>query len=153
MATMLDEKMHEKEIEKREEKWDEKWHRDPVGSVVGALFLIWLGVVLLASQIGLMDTFTSILTSLSIEPYDLPIDIPFFNLTTWQVFFLGAAAILLVEVIVRLLVPAYRRPLLGSIIGAIVFVSLATGQWNIIGPLIVLAIGLYSLARGLIRRR
>ena len=93
------------------------------------------------------------LARLSIRPYDLPFDIPFFNLGAWQVFFLGAGVFLLIEVVVRLLVPLYRRQVLGAFIGAIVFFALGLGNWTIIWPLILVAIGVTVLLGGLVRGR
>jgi hypothetical protein len=140
-------------MQKREEKQEEKWHRDPLGSVVGAFILIWAGVVLLAANMGSLDVFTDFLARLSIRPYDLPFDIPFFSLGAWQVFFLGAGVILLFEILVRLLVPAYRRQVFGTFIGAIVFLALGLGQWAVIWPLILVAVGVSILIGGLVRRR
>jgi uncharacterized membrane protein len=59
----------------------------------------------------------------------------------------------LIGVVVRLLVPEYRRPILGSLIWAIVLVGIALGQWNLIWPLILMAIGISLLLGGLVRRR
>jgi hypothetical protein len=148
---MADEKSEEKEMEKHEEKRQE----DLVSSVVGAAFLIWLGTVLLAVNVGFLDTFTNILNTLSIKPYDLPFEfpLPFFSLEAVQVFLLGAGFILLLEVVIRLLIPAYRRHVLGTLIGAVVFFSFGLGNWQIVGPLILVAIGVTILLRGLARRR
>ncbi|MBN1977622.1 MAG: hypothetical protein JW918_09495 [Anaerolineae bacterium] len=148
---MADEKSEEKEMEKHEEKQQD----DLLSSVVGAVFLIWLGAVLLAANTGFLDTFTKILASLSIKPYALPFEfpLPFFTLEAAQVFFIGAGVILLFEVVIRLLVPVYRRRVLGTIIGAIIFFSLGLGNWQVVGPLILVAIGVTILFRGFTRRR
>ena len=148
---MADEKSEEKE----REKYEEKRHDDLVSSIVGAAFLIWLGTVLLAVNMGFLDTFTNILSSLAIRPYDLPFEFPFpfFTLEAAQVFFIGAGIILLLEVVIRLLVPVYRRRVLGTIIGAIFLFSLGLGNWQVVGPLILVAIGVTILVRGFTRRR
>ena len=152
---MGDEKIEEKEVQRREEKFNEKWRRDPVSSIVGAAILMWAGVVLLSSNMGYLDTFTELLAGLSIRPYDIPLEgIPFIDsisLGAWQVFFLGMAVIVLVEIVVRLLIPAYRRRVLGSFIGAILLFALGLGNWTIVGPSILIAIGLsllFNRARG-----
>jgi len=150
---MPDEKFDEKEVEKREEKWEGKQQQDLVGSLVGAAFLIWLGVVLLAANMKYLSTFTNILDRLSIPSYDISLEIPFFSMRAVQVFLLGAGIILLLEAIIRLLVPIYRRHVLGTLIGAAVFFSLGLGNWEIVGPLILVAIGISILVRGLTRRR
>ena len=65
----------EKDVQKQEEKgseeksWEEKWRRDPLGSIVGAAFLMWAGVVLLASNLGYLDTFTELLAGLSSQVF------------------------------------------------------------------------------------
>ena len=146
---MPDEKVEEKEMEKREEKE----HQDAVSAVVGATFLIWIGVVLLAANLDFLHVFTDFLAGLSIKLYELPFEIPFVVPGMFQVFFFGAGAILLAEVVVRLLIPVYRRHVLGTFIGSIIFFSLALGAWEIIGPLILVAVGLSILLRGLFRRR
>jgi hypothetical protein len=141
-----EEKFHEKEVEKQEEKWEEKWHRDPLGVVVGAVILIWLGIVLLAGNLGILDTFEGLLDALRIQTWGLPVEVlPFVNARVWPIFFLGAGMILLVELVVRLLMPAYRRRVLGTAIGAIVFFALAFGKWALLGPLILIAIGISML--------
>jgi hypothetical protein len=78
---------------------------------------------------------------------------PFFDPRAWQVFFLGAGVLVLFEIVIRLLVPSYRRRMMGTFIGAIVLFALGLGQWTVIWPVILIAIGLSILLRGLFRRR
>ena len=146
---MADEKANEKEMEKNQEKWE----RDPLGAVIWALILIWAGVVLLATTTGNLDIFTNILTSLGITPVELPIDIDFFPISAWSVFFFGAGLILVLELIIRIIVPSYRRRIVGTAIVAVVFFGLATGNWLLIGPLVLIAIGLSIIVGGLTRRK
>lgn len=155
----MDEKqreMEEKELQKRDEKeekeektWEEKNRQDPVGSMVWAATLIWAGLVLLANNMGWLDR---IRIQLGDTGFDIPFEIEAW-VGAWQIFFLGAAALVLIGVVVRLLVPEYRRPILGSLIWAIVLVGIALGQWNLIWPLILMAIGISLLLGGLVRRR
>jgi uncharacterized membrane protein len=147
-----EEKTEEKELDKHEEKADEKWHQDPLSAVVGALILMWAGVVLLAHNLGILDALNRMLALLPIPEPDLPFDIPFFGTSAWQLFFLGAAGIVICEVIIRLLVPAYRRRVFGSIIGAIVLLALGLGSWNLIWPLVLIAIGASILLSGIFRK-
>ena len=149
---MGEEKAEEKELQKHEEKMDEKWHQDPLSAVVGALILMWAGVVLLARNLGVLDAFNRMLDLLPIPEPDLPFDIPFLGTSAWQLFFLGAAGIVICEVIIRLLVPAYRRRVFGSIIGAIVLLALGLGSWNLIWPLVLIAIGVSILLSGIFRK-
>ncbi len=139
----------EKDLRKQEEKSaQEKWQRDPLGAVVWAAILIWAGVVLLASNLGAFDLIDDFLQDLPLFGEDIRLDIAFFPTEGWSVFFLGAAVILLIEVVIRLLVPAYRRSVVGTLILAAVFVGLATGNFLCIGPLILIGIGLSILLRG-----
>lgn len=151
-----EEKFDEKELEKQEEKspeeksWDEKHHRDPLGSVIWALILIWVGVVFLLSNLGLLDDLLQ-MTNL----------LPGFGfldrfISAWPVILLGMGALLLIEVLIRLLVPAYRKPVTGTLILAVIFIGLGLGElttlsWNIIWPLILIVLGLSFLFRGLFR--
>jgi membrane protease YdiL (CAAX protease family) len=153
-AEKREEKYDEKEVAKQEEKWEEKWHRDPLSTIVGAAILIWAGVAFLAGNLGLLDAFTRLLDGLRIRAYEeLPFEIPFIHLEALSVFFLGAGLIVLVEVIIRLLMPTYRKNVVGSIIGAAVFFALGTGNWNLIWPLILIAVGASILLGGFARRR
>jgi hypothetical protein len=144
----------EKTIEMREEKGvDEKWSRDPLGSIFFAVSLIWLGVVLLLTNLGRLTILTDFVDRLGLPHPNLPFELPFADARTWQVFFLGAAAIVIMEIIIRLLIPMYRRPVVGSILWAGVLLVLALWNWTIIWPLALVAIGVSILLGGLIRRR
>ena len=125
----------EKRDEKQEKRWEEKWRRDPLNAAAWAFILIWAGVVLLADNLGYLRGFA---------------------LEAWALFFVGAGVILLLEVLLRLVMPAYRQPVLGTIILAVVFLGIGLGElisWVIIGPLVLIAIGAYLLFRGMFRRR
>jgi hypothetical protein len=65
-------------------------------------------------------------------------------LETWSIIFIGAGLIVLLGVVVRQLVPAYRRPVMGSFILGIILIAIGLGDlvsWTVIGPLILIAIG------------
>ncbi len=144
----------EKELNKHEEKsMDEKGRSDPLGSIVWALILIWAGVVFLANNLGWLDSISVYLNRLGIATAELPFDTPIMQLEAWSLFFIGAGALLLGEVIIRLLMPAYRRPVLGAAILSIVFFGLGLGTWNLIWPLILIVVGLAIVLGGLFRRR
>jgi hypothetical protein len=138
---MSDQPRDEKE-EKQEkgngESWEEKWRRDPVDAAIWALVLIWAGLVWLAESTGLLaDIFGP-------------------GVEWWVIGFIGAGLIILLGVVFRLLVPAYRRPLGGSVILGIIFVGIGLGQltdWLVVGPLILIAIGAGILLTGILRRR
>mgnify|MGYP001825272955 CR=1 FL=1 len=125
----------EKNEKGEDESWDEKWRRDPVDAAMWAIILIWAGVALLASQLGWFK--------------GLPME-------AWAIGFLGAGIIVLLTVLFRLLVPAYRKPLAGYLVLGLVFVGIGLGEtvgWVIIGPLVLIGIGLGILFTGLFRNR
>ena len=82
----LNEKQEEKTEEKEREKNEEKWNRDPVSGVVGAFLLIWAGVVLLASNMGFLSTFTDLLDNLGITTWRVPWEMPFVSARALPVF-------------------------------------------------------------------
>lgn len=147
-AGKRDEK-EEKDLQKREEKSvEEKWQRDPLASIVWAAILIWAGVVLLASNLGAFDLIQQFSERLPLGARDLPFDITFFPVEAWTVFWLGAAGILLLEIVVRLLVPQYRRSVTSTVIWMFIFVAIGFWRWEFIFPLILVAIGVSILLRG-----
>ena len=128
------EKEHEKEEEKAGGGWGyEKWRRDPLSAAVWAAILIWAGVALLAENMGLLVRFEW--------------------LDAWALIFIGAGGIVLLEVVVRLLVPSYRRAVGGTLVFAVVLVGIGVGNlfgWDVTWPLILIAIGVSILLRGFI---
>ena len=127
----------EKQDEKQDQSWDEKWRRDPVDAATWAIIFIWAGLVLLAANMGLLENFLGT------------------GIEAWSIGFLGAGVIVLLGVVVRVLVPAYRRPLMGGLIFGVVLIGIGLGEvvgWTAIGPLILIAIGVSVLLRGILRR-
>lgn len=128
----------EKEEEKRHEK-EEKGRSDPLSTLVWALILIWAGLVLLADNLGLL-AFRGL-----VAPGVFP-----FSISAWGVIFAGAGVIILLEVVVRLVVPAYRRPVAGSVVLGFVFLGIGLGQlisWGVIWAIILIVLGLIILLR------
>ena len=137
------EKEEEKRREKEEEKGrgrglDEKWERDRLRMISIAVIFIWGGLVALAGTLNLFN-------------YN-------WGEHGWAIFLLGTGVILLVKVIIRALIPEHRRAIGGSLI--IGFILLAVGvsdltgwSWDYIWPIILVAIGLAILLRGVLRRR
>ena len=129
---MSERQRHEKEEkeEKHEEKErEEKWRRDPLSGMVWAGILIWAGLVLLADNLKLLARFE--------------------RLETWSIILIGAGVILVLEVVVRLLVPAYRRAVTGTLIFGLVLIGAGLGEvlsWNVIGPLVLIGVGAFILA-------
>ena len=135
-----DEKGQDEKGEKgRDESWDEKWRRDPVEAAVWAFVLIWAGIVWLLSNVGTLENI--------------------FGETAewWAVGFLGAGFIVLLGVGARLVIPAWRRPITGSLILGLIFIGIGLGQitggWVVIGPLVLIGIGIAGLAAYFFRSR
>ncbi len=69
---------------------------------------------------------------------------------------LGAAGIIfLIEAILRLIIPKYRRPVTGSLIFAFILIAIGVGgfwEWAYIWPIIVIGIGVIILTGQFLRR-
>ncbi len=134
----VDEKGEEKQQEKMNEKtFDEKHRRDPLGTMIWAGILIWAGVVLLGNNLGVLDRLA----------------IPA-GMGVWSLIFLGAGVLLFVEVLLRLIVPDYSEPVIGTLVVALVFMGIGlndTVGWEMVWPFLIIGIGLIMLLRGLRR--
>ena len=57
----------------------------------------------------------------------------------------GGGALILVEALVRLAVPRFRRPVMGSFVWGAIWVGVGFGlwydRWEVIGPIVIIAIG------------
>lgn len=131
---------------------EEKDRRDPLGALSSAAFLIWAGVVLLLNNMGRAAILTAVLDRLNVPEMWLPFNLPFVDLRIWQAFFLGWAVIVLAEALVRTLVPIYRWNVIGNLFWAGVLLGITLGRWTIIGPAVLIAIGLSVLIQGFMRR-
>jgi hypothetical protein len=136
--------------EERRRDWDERdekgqpWEKDekgpsgdPLGGVIWALILISAGLIFLAeTTLGLFD----------FEQFG----------GAWNVIFVAVGLILLLEVALRLLIPAYRRPISGTLVFAFILLALGLSGiigWQITWPVFIIAIGLAMLISGLLRWR
>ena len=133
-----DEKQGEKEQEKKQEKGqglDEKYRRNPLGFVTFAVLIIWLGVTLLLQNAGVIENGDH----------------------GWAIFFWGGGAIILAGALLRLIVPRFRRPVVGSFVWGAIWVGVGFGlwygKWEVIGPIVIIAIGVAILAGRLVPRR
>lgn len=145
----IDEK-DEKEVRKHDEKVEE---RDTLSTITWAAILIWAGVAFLAVNQGWLERL-NLPQPLFHNLLPLPLDM--FEPSVWSLIALGAGVIILLEVVIRLLVPAFRRHIGGSLIVAAVFIGIGLGNWfgwNIIWPLILIAVGVVVLVGGLTRKR
>jgi hypothetical protein len=132
------EKEDEKEQEKRREKdqgFDEKFRRDPLAATGWALVLIWAGLVLLAENLGYLTR---------IAPFE-----------TWNLILIGAGVIVLLGAAVRYLVPAYRRPVGGSVILGIILLAVGLGETmrtGVVWAAALILIGAFMLLRAMVRK-
>ena len=139
---------HERRIEERhrdrEERRRERWElrrNDPIGSVIGALVLIWLGVIFLAVQ--------------NPEMVRLPFSISWDNV--WAFFLVGLGGLLILEALLRVVFPAHRR-IVGPLIWGIIFLVIGmAGLFPGMGleklwPLALIAGGLGLLLTNVLRR-
>ncbi len=114
---------------------DEKYHRNPLGFVTFALLIIWLGVTLLLQNSGVIPN----------------------DRQGWAVFMWGGGGLILVEALTRLAIPRFRRPLVGSFVWGAIWVGVGFGlwydRWELIGPIVIIAIGVAVLAGRLAPRR
>ena len=130
------EEKEEKREEKEEKSWDEKWRRDPLNAAGWAGILIWAGLVLLVDSLRLLTRFE--------------------RLEAWALIFIGAGLIVLLQVLVRLVVPEYRRPVTGSLIFGVILLAIGLGDLvghDVIWPLVLIVIGAAILLRGFLWRR
>jgi hypothetical protein len=132
------EKQDEKEQEKKQEKGeglDEKYRRDPLGFVGFALLIIWFGVTLLLQNLDVIGE----------------------NDKGWAVFAWGAAVIFIGEVLLRLAVPRWRRSVGSSLVVGIIATGVGFGlwyeNWDLMWPIVIIAVGVALLAGRLVRRR
>jgi hypothetical protein len=133
-----EEKEEEKRREKDEKSQEEKWRRDPLSAMVWACILIWAGVVLLLGNLNYLPR------------------IPGLPMNEWSLIFLGAGIIILLEVVIRLVMPEHRRGIVSSLIVAIVFIGIGGGGsigWGFLWGFGLIALGVVVLLGGFRGRR
>jgi len=119
--------------EKREEGTEEKWRRDPISGVVFGLIVLALGVLLTlaARHVILWDDW-------------------------WKYFIIGIGVVFLIEVLVRRLNPAYRRPMFGRFVAGLILICIGAASIGGFGswwPLIIVAVAVAILLRLLLFRK
>jgi hypothetical protein len=133
-----DEKREEKQHEKHEKTWS-----DPLSTIAWGAISIWVGLVLLADNLGWLSNLGWI---------TLP-GIPFpFRLRLWQLIFNGAGVIILGDVVVQLLMPEYRHHIAGNIVVGLLFIGIGLSdliRWNVNGALVLIIIGVAILLRAM----
>jgi hypothetical protein len=134
----------EKDEKGRNDSWDEKWRRDPIYAATWAFILIWAGLALAWSLWKNDGSWEAMVSGSHGNQW-------------WSLILLGAGLIVLLGVLVRLVEPAYRRPIEGSLIWGIILVGVWLGgfteQWVLILPLILIGAGIAGLAAFFFRRK
>lgn len=132
-----EEKNRREEQEKHDEKEEKSTSRqDALSSMMFALLLIVAGLVLLAQTQGLIswDQFGGF----------------------WNLIFLAIGVFNLLEAVLRLLLPTYRRPVGGQIVTGVIFLILGLGGiigMEFSGAIILIVLGAAILIGGLVRGR
>jgi hypothetical protein len=132
-----------------ERGWRRRRSRDALGTVVWALIFIWAGLVMLADTLGM-------LSRMQVRVSDMPGPWRQLGLDAWPLIFLGAGVLIGVEIVLRLIVPAFRRPVAGSVLIAVLFIGLGLGSltnWILIWPVLLIALGVAMLVDGFLRSR
>ncbi len=130
------------------QEWRRPRGRDQLSALIWALILIWAGVVLLAENLGWLGW-------LQVRFSDMPGEWRVFGMESWPLIFLGAGALVLIEVVVRLIVPSLRRALAGRLILAVLLIGVGLGNltnWALIWPAILIVLGVSMLLGGFFRR-
>jgi uncharacterized membrane protein YjjP (DUF1212 family) len=133
------EKQEKDEKDRGEREWDksEQWTGgDALGPLVWGLIIILAGLAFAAANLSLYPWLT----------WD----------NVWSFIFLGAGLLFLLEVVLRLLLPTYRRPVRGRIILAFVALAIGLGGlvgWELTWPFILIAVGLAIILGVFVRPR
>jgi hypothetical protein len=123
-------------------------HKDgnEISNFAWAFVLLWAGLVFLAENLGYLHRWISTLPGLPASAY---------GIQAWSIVFLGAGLIFFIEAIVQIFIPGQRKHFTGPLIMAAVGMGLGLGQvfsWSLVGPFILIAIGISFLLRGTVSR-
>jgi hypothetical protein len=131
------EKQEKDEKDSGQREWDkgEQWTGgDALGPLVWGLIIILTGLVLAAANLGMYPWLT----------WE----------NAWSYIFLGAGLLFLLEIVLRMLMPTYRRPIRGRIILAFVALAIGLGGlvgWELTWPFVIIAVGLAIIVGVFIR--
>jgi hypothetical protein len=120
----------------RKEWWHGCWRSDRLDSVGWAAIFIWAALVLLAESANFKSDFGW---------WD-----------GWGVFFAGAGVIVLLETVIRLLIPEFRASWWWTLICGLVLLSIGLGSWEGWGwiwALVLAAVGVAILRGVFVRDR
>lgn len=131
-----DEKDEKDEKDRRDQyEKEEKGPSDRLGSAAWAVILIFAGVAMLAVTTGAFSWLNWA--------------------NVWGLIFMAAGVVVGVEVVLRLLMPEYRRPVRGQIVLAVVLFIIGLGgvtNWENLWPLFLIGVGIAILIGAFLRR-
>jgi hypothetical protein len=133
------EKEEKEEKDSGQREWDkgEQWSGgDALGPLVWGLVIILAGLALAAANLGMYPWLT----------WE----------NVWSYIFIGAGGLFLLEVILRILLPAYRRPIRGRLILAFIALAIGIGGligWELTWPFILIGVGLAIILGVFVRPR
>ena len=113
------------------EKWSEKWSRDPIDTFTWALIIIWAGVAFLLVNLA--------------EDGEAFLGMDDGNVWAWIM--AGAGVFIWLNIVLRLVNPAYRQPIGGRVILGTILIVIGAGSaidvelW----PLVIVAVGVAML--------
>ena len=137
--------MNENEL-RHQEYYPRHIRSDRLKSLSWALILIWAGTVFLADNIGMLDRL-----SLPFGGWDMGFVTP----SAWTLIFLGAGLIVLLEAVLRMMLPSYAQPNGGRLILAAVLIGVGLSNMfrsELIWPLVIIGVGVSILFGSLMRR-
>lgn len=126
----------------RKKKHKKMYPRDELSRIIWALILIWVGLNFLAANVGLGSPL--------MPPQDIPGWVFIRHAGSWAISLVGAGALLLLEVAIRLVVPRFKRPISGTLILAAVLGGLGLTNllgWGLVMPFVIIAIGISIVLR------
>jgi len=152
-----DQQFHEKEEKQFDEKevlkHDEKMkQQDRLSTLTWALILIWAGFVFLSINLGWFDA----LLESDFFSRVLPDQMVMFEPGVWSIVMVGAGVIILLEAVLRAVLPQFHRNIGGTLLIAAVFIGVGLGNifgWDLVWPVVLIAVGVSVLAGGLVRSR
>lgn len=130
------------QIKMRKEK-----SRSDISTFSWAFVLLWAGIVLLMDNLGYFHRW---LSSISWLPEKAQ------SLSAFSIIFLGAGIIFFIEAILRIALPNERSHFMGPLIMAAVGIGVGLGDvlsWSLIGPFLLIAIGIAFLLRGIVSHK
>lgn len=138
----------EERFEREQKKHNSKHQDDRLDSLTWALILIWAGLVFLARNLGWLEQIQVT------QPFPEVINIV--GLSTWSLIALGAGLLILVEGLIRIIVPAYRSSFGGNFFLAAIFIGIGVSGifgWRLVWPFILIAMGFSALVSALVQSR